>query len=73
MAEEPFVSETILNMGIIQEAIVRKRKDVQPAQEVTAPLLSIPSAKSLNEEYTEQLERHNEKVQRMINKLNGKC
>ena len=73
MAEEPPFPETILNMGIIQEAIVRKRKDVQPAQEVTAPLLSIPSAKSLNEEYTEQLERHNEKVQRMINKLNGKC
>ena len=57
-------------MGIVQDAIVRKRKDVQPAQEATAPLLSIPSAKSINEEYTEALERHNEKVQRMIEKLN---
>jgi len=57
-------------MGIIQEAIVRKRKEVQPAQEATAPLQSPPPAKSLNEEYTEALERHNEKVQRMIEKLN---
>jgi hypothetical protein len=61
-------------MGIVQDAIVRKRKEVQPpAYEATAHLPSPPPAKSLNEEYTEALERHNEKVQRMINKLNGKC
>jgi hypothetical protein len=57
-------------MGIIQEAIVRKRKEMQPAQEATAPLLSFPSAKSINEEYTEQLEKHNERVNKMIEKLN---
>ena len=53
--------------------IIVKRKEVQPpAHEATAHLPS-PPPKSLNEEYTEALERHNEKVQRMINKLNGKC
>jgi len=57
-------------MGIVQDTIVRKQKDVQPAQEATAPLLSLPPAKSINEEYTEALERHNEKVQRMIERLN---
>ena len=57
-------------MGIVQDAIVRKRKDVQPAKEATAPLLSFPSAKSINEEYTEQLEKHNERVNKMIEKLN---
>lgn len=53
---------------IVQDVVVRQKTEVQPPEKVTTSVPVLPKPESV--EYTEAVERHNQKIEELIKKSN---
>lgn len=53
---------------IAQDVVVRQKTEVQPSEKVTTSASVLPKPESV--EYTEAVERHNQKIEELIKKSN---
>jgi len=53
---------------IVQDVVVRQKTEVLPSEKVTTSVSVLPKPESV--EYTEAVERHNQKIEELIKKSN---
>ena len=67
MGERTINPQKIL-MIVQEKVVVRQKTEVQPSEKVTTSVSVLPKPESV--EYTEAVERHNQKIEELIKKSN---